>query len=115
MVGLGDTTKKLQKVAGMAEDVYQRMSELRDQMVELRKTVEATHETVRGLDRRVAEQEALVRELAEREGVDVEAVIAEANITEAEAADTDADTDAGGGDGDTPAEPAGEDASTSAS
>ena len=111
MVGLGDTTKKLQKVASMAEDVYQRMTELRDQMVELRKTVEATHETVRGLDRRVAEQEALVRELAEREGVDVEAVIAEANITEAEAADA----DAGDGDGDTPAEPAGEDASTSAS
>jgi len=84
MVGLGDTTKKLQKVAGMAEDVYQRMTELRDQMVELRETVEATHETVRSVERRVTEQEALVRELAEREGIDVEAVLAEANIEEAE-------------------------------
>jgi len=97
MIGLGDTTKKLQKVAGMAEDVYQRMTELRDQIVELRRTVEATHGTVRSVERRVAEQEALVRELAEREGVDVEAVLAEVNIEEAEA---ETGAGAGGRDGD---------------
>ena len=99
MIGLGDTTKKLQKVAGMAEDVYQRMTELRDQIVELRRTVEATHGTVRSVERRVAEQEALVRELAEREGVDVEAVLAEVNIEEAEA-ETGAGAGVEGRDGD---------------
>jgi len=86
-MGLGSTAKKLQKVTDMAEEVYNQLNELRTQIVELRTTVEATSDTVEELDRRVTEQEALLRALAEEEGVDVDAVLADVAIEDAEDAE----------------------------
>lgn len=76
-MGLGGTAQKLQKVASMAEDVYAKLNEVRQQLVEL-------NETVDSIDRRTVENRALIERLAEQQGIDVESVLAEAAIEEAE-------------------------------
>ncbi|SFR42030.1 DUF5798 family protein [Halogeometricum limi] len=83
-MGIGGTAKKLQKVAEMAEDVYARLNELRDQLAEMRETTQATKARVDRLEVENAEQRALLEALAEEEGIDVESVTANAHIAEAE-------------------------------
>lgn len=98
-MGLGGTAKKLQKVTDMAEDVYARLNDLREQIVEMRETTQETSDRVDRLERETAEMRALLDALAEKEGIDVESVTAEAHIAEAErddeadGADPDADPD----------------------
>ncbi|MFB6256891.1 MAG: DUF5798 family protein [Haloplanus sp.] len=90
-MGLGSTAKKLQQIADMAEDVYARLNQLREQVNETRATVDETRARVDDMDRELAEQRAIVEALAEKQGVDVEAVTAETRVTDAEsvAGDTD--------------------------
>ena len=109
-MGIGGTAKKLQKVAEMGEELYKRINDLRAQVAEMRETVTATHNRVDRLEKEVAEQRAILQALAEREGIDVDALIAEAHISEAESGVTaDAggeaspDADAGGASDDTSA------------
>ena len=85
-MGFGGTTQKLQKVASMAEDVYAKLNELRDQMQAMRETVER-------VDRRTAENRALLEALAAEEGVDVDAVLTETAIEEAENVESTAEGD----------------------
>lgn len=98
-MGLGGTAKKLQKVTDMAEDVYARLNDLREQIVEMRETTQETSDRVDRLEREAAEMRALLDALAEEEGIDVESVTAEVHITEAErddeadAVDADADSE----------------------
>lgn len=95
-MGLGSTAKKLQQIADMAEDVYARLNQLREQVVETRKTVDETKARVDEMDHELAEQRAIVEALAEREGIDIDAITAEIHVVDAEAAAN------GDGDGDTP-------------
>jgi septal ring factor EnvC (AmiA/AmiB activator) len=97
-MGLGGTAKKLQKVTDMAEDVYARLNDLREQIVEMRETTKETSDRVDRLERETAEVRALVEALAEQEGVDVERVTAEAHIAEAEGDGDDPDADASSND-----------------
>ncbi|WP_435182495.1 DUF5798 family protein [Halobellus sp. EA9] len=83
-MGLGGTAKKLQKVTDMAEEVYTRLNDLRDQVVEMRETTQETKARVDRLEAESAEMRALLEALAEEEGIDVESVTAEAHISEAE-------------------------------
>ncbi len=96
-MGLGGTAKKLQKVTEMAEDVYTRLNDLRDQVVQMRETTQETSDRVDRLEREAAEMRALLDALAEKEGIDVESVTAEAHIAEAEQTDEEAasETDEG--------------------
>ncbi|AZH25711.1 DUF5798 family protein [Haloplanus aerogenes] len=84
-MGLGSTAKKLQQIADMAEDVYARLNQLREQVNETRKTVDETKDRVDQVDRELAEQRALIEALAEKQGVDVEAITAEVHVVDAEA------------------------------
>lgn len=84
MVGLGDTAKKIQTVADKAEKTYKRLEELREQVNETRETVNDTNERVSSLETELAEQRAVLDALAEESGVDVDAVLTEAVIEEAE-------------------------------
>jgi peptidoglycan hydrolase CwlO-like protein len=88
-MGLGSTAKKLQQVVDMAEDVYTRLNQLKEQIAELRETVTETRDRVDDLDYELAEQRAILDALAEREGIDVEAITAEVHVVDAEAAATD--------------------------
>jgi peptidoglycan hydrolase CwlO-like protein len=106
-MGLGGTAKKLQKVAEMGEELYRRLNELRTQVAEMRETVDATHERVDRLENEVAEQRVILEALAAEEGLDVEALVAEAHISEAETdtAATESDSESegtAGSDGATP-------------
>ncbi|GAB6860202.1 hypothetical protein JCM17092_02910 [Haloplanus litoreus] len=85
----------------MAEDVYTRLNQLKEQIAEMRETVTETRDRVDDLDHELAEQRAILDALAEREGIDVEAITAEVHVVDAEdvAGDDDADGDE---DGDTP-------------
>lgn len=108
MVGLGDTTKKLQKLADTAEELFVKLNELRQQVQETRERVNATHDKVSELEHEQAEQRALLEALAEQQGVDVDQVLTEAAIEEAEPAVTEVDeeseaTDAAEADGTTSA------------
>jgi hypothetical protein len=84
-MGLGTTAKKLQKVTEMAENVYQRLNELRAQISEMRETTGETQATVDRLETETAEIRAIVEAIADQEDIDTETVIADAHITEAEA------------------------------
>jgi chromosome segregation ATPase len=92
-MGIGGTAKKLQKVAEMAEDVYARLNELREQLAEMRETAQDTRDRVDRLETENAEQRALLEALAEREGIDVETVTANAHIKEAETDESNAAAD----------------------
>jgi len=83
-MGFGSTAKKLQQVADMAEDVYARLNQLREQVNETRKTVDETKDRVDQVDRELAEQRALIEALAEKQGVDIEAITAEVHVVDAE-------------------------------
>jgi predicted transcriptional regulator len=84
-MGLGGTAKKLQKIAEMAEDVYQRLNEMREELRLTKETVEETKNRVDSLDSEVAEQRALITAIAEEQGIDVESVRASVHVDEAEA------------------------------
>jgi peptidoglycan hydrolase CwlO-like protein len=92
-MGLGSTAKKLQQIADMAEDVYARLNQLREQVNETRKTVDETKARVDDMDRELAEQRAIVEALAEREGIDVDAITAEVHVVDAESEAANEDRD----------------------
>lgn len=79
-MGLGGTTKKLQRIANMAEEMYARVNDLREQLNGLGQTVDQTNTTVEQLRREHAETRALVEQLAEKEGIDVDEVLTNANV-----------------------------------
>jgi len=86
-MGLGGATRKLQKVADMGEELYSRINELRDQILEMRETVTETNRRVAALENKVDGQAAILEALAETEGIDVDEVLTEVAIEEAEGAE----------------------------
>jgi archaellum component FlaC len=98
-MGLGSTAKKLQQIADMAEDVYARLNQLREQVTETREAVDETKDRVEEMDRELAEQRALVEALAKKQGLDVEKLTAEVHVVDAEAV---ADESGESADGSTP-------------
>jgi len=98
MVGLGNTKQKIQTMIDQAEKAYTKMNEVRDDVEQLRQQLEHTSEQVDSVSHELAEQRAVVEALAEKEGIDVEQVIADAVIEDAEEG-TDGET--AGTDGDT--------------
>ncbi|MGM0716713.1 MAG: DUF5798 family protein [Halobacteriota archaeon] len=83
-MGLGGATRKLQKVADMGEELYSRISELREQMLEVHETVKETDKRVAALENKVDGQTAIIEALAESEGIDVDELLTETAIEEAE-------------------------------
>lgn len=83
-MALGGATKKLQKVADMGEELYRRINELREQLLEVHETVKETDKRVAALENKVDGQAAILEALAEAEGIDVDELLTEAAIEEAE-------------------------------
>jgi septal ring factor EnvC (AmiA/AmiB activator) len=82
-MGLGSTAKKIQKVADTAEKLYAKLNEMREQMVDMRDTLETTNERVERLEAENAHQKALIEALAHEEGIDVDEVLADADQSSA--------------------------------
>lgn len=87
---LGDATKKIQTIADRAEQLYEKVNQLIRKVEATQEDVTETRERVEALGTDVAEQRALVEALAREEGVDVDAVLTDAAIQEAEGEDGDA-------------------------
>jgi archaellum component FlaC len=87
MVGLGNTKQKIQTMIDQVEKAYAKMNEVRDDVEKLRQRVEHTSDQVDTVSHELAEQRAVVEALAEKEGIDVDQVIADAVIEDAEGSD----------------------------
>lgn len=83
-MGLGSTTKKIQNLADRAEQLYAQIDEVREQLTELRNKLDTTHETVSTLEVKHEQNRALLKALAEEQGIDAEEVLTEAAIEEPE-------------------------------
>ncbi|MFC6732196.1 MULTISPECIES: DUF5798 family protein [unclassified Haladaptatus] len=83
-MGLGGTAKKLQKVADTAEELYRRLNELREQIQALRAQVETTGEKVDSMEATIERQQVILAALAEKQGLDVDELLAEAAVEEEE-------------------------------
>jgi uncharacterized coiled-coil DUF342 family protein len=93
-MGLGGATKKLQKVADMGDELYSKINELREQIIEMRETVQDTNQRVDALENKLDQQGAILEALAEKEGLNVDELLTEVAIEEAEPAITEAEDDA---------------------
>ena len=82
-MGLGSTAKKLQKVADIAEQLFKRINAMRSEIQDLQGAVESTETDAAELRRELAETRAIVEAVAEAEGVDTEAALANADYPEA--------------------------------
>ncbi|MCL7418782.1 MAG: DUF5798 family protein [Halalkalicoccus sp.] len=83
-MGLGSTTKKIQMMADKAEQLYAQLNEVKKQLEDLRIKVDTTHDTVSDLEVKHEQNRAILEALAEERGIDVEKVITEASIEDAE-------------------------------
>ena len=79
-MGLGGTAKKLQKVMDSAEKLYAKMNEIIGELRDLQQEVEDTGKQVDHLEREMAEQRAIIDALADADGVDVDAVLDDADL-----------------------------------
>lgn len=101
-MGLGSTAKKLQRVADLAEDLMGRLNELRERVTRVEESLDGTERRLADVETELHEQRALLEAVATAEGVDVEAVLAEAETVDQ---DADTNTDAAAGAGGTDGEP----------
>lgn len=90
-MGLGSTAKKLQTVADMAEKLYAKVNEIRQEVESVQESVEETESRVEALEGDIAQQRALVEALADAQGVDVDAVLDEVDTTADGGDDSDGD------------------------
>lgn len=78
-------TKKLQQVADMGDELFAKISDLREQVQQMGESVERTDKRVGRIERRLEHQGAIIEAIATDHEIDVEAVITQAAIGEAEA------------------------------
>jgi len=83
---IGGAGKKISRMVDLAEELYERVNDLRSRMESMTETVEGTADRVERLEAELAEQRALVAAIAEEQGIDVEAVRESVSV-ESQAAD----------------------------
>jgi predicted Rossmann fold nucleotide-binding protein DprA/Smf involved in DNA uptake len=98
-MGLASATRKIQQVADTAEKLYEKLNELRVQVQAMRTDVTETRTRVESVEHQVERQAVLLDALAQKQGIDVDQLYAEAAIEEAET-DTQMDSTAKGAEAD---------------
>lgn len=86
-MALGGTAKKIQKLADTAETLYEQSKELQQRVINLEESVDESTERLDSLEVESEKQRVLLEAIAREHGIDVEQVLAEAAIEEAEPAD----------------------------
>jgi uncharacterized coiled-coil DUF342 family protein len=94
---LGGATKKIQQILDTAEELYNKVVELREQVMEVRETVHETNRRVAAVENKIDQQGAILEALAAEQNLDVEELVTQVAIEEAEPAD-EGRSDASGGD-----------------
>lgn len=74
---LGNAGKKLQKMVDLAEELYERMNQLREQLRDLQGTVEETNERVAAIETEQTAQRELLEAIADARDIDVDAILDE--------------------------------------
>ena len=77
---IAGTKKRIQRLIKVAEESYKRINNLRERMDKLQADLESTSSQVDHIGYELAEQRVLLEALAEREGVDVETLLEEADL-----------------------------------
>lgn len=80
---LGNAGQKISRMVDLAETLYEKVVELREEVQALRETTRETRDRVADLEAEVAGQRALLEALAEAEGLDVAAIRAAAEDEQA--------------------------------
>ena len=75
---LGNAGQKISRMVELAETLYEKVVELREEVQALRETTRETRDRVAHLEEEVAGQRALLEAIAAAEDIDVEAVRADA-------------------------------------
>lgn len=88
---LGGAGQKISTMVELAEDLYEKVNELRQRVESVSDTVEETGDRVEGIEGELAEQRAILEAVAEEQGIDVDAVTAPLD----EGSKTSGDTDGG--------------------
>lgn len=91
---IAGTKQKLQRMMKVAEESYKKMSELLEKMERLQTDLETTSNQVNHIEYDLAEQRALIEAIAENEGIDIEAVMEEADLPPEPAEEIDDETQA---------------------
>ncbi|UWG47580.1 Uncharacterized protein HSRCO_1297 [Halanaeroarchaeum sp. HSR-CO] len=87
-MGFGSTAKKLQSVVDMADNLYQKLNEVKEQMAAIRETIDTTNDRVGAIETELEEQREILEALAEAEGVEVpDATVETDDSTEDDATD----------------------------
>lgn len=69
-MGLGGTAKKLQRVVDVADELYAKVSDLREEIVAVRNSIDETKERLTAVETELEEQRELLERIAEAERVD---------------------------------------------
>lgn len=83
-MGLGGTAKKVQKLADTAETLYEQIKDLQRRMVNLEESVDESTERLDRLEVENEKQRLILEAIAAEHDVDVETLLAESAIDEAE-------------------------------
>jgi hypothetical protein len=79
---IGGTKKRIQRLMKVAEQSYKKMNELLERIQLLQDDLETTSVQVDHIEYELAEQRALLESLAEQQGLDIEEVLANAELPE---------------------------------
>lgn len=71
-MGLGGTAKKLQKVVDVADELYDKVNDLREDLARVRDSIDETNERVSNVETELDEQRILLERIAEAEGLDTD-------------------------------------------
>lgn len=74
---IGSATQKIQTIVELAEDLYERVTELREQVAAMRDTVEDTHDRVVAMETDLEDQRAVVAAIAAEHDIDVDELLDE--------------------------------------
>ncbi|WP_439026137.1 DUF5798 family protein [Haloarchaeobius sp. DT45] len=88
-MGLGSAGKMLQTlqtVAERAEQLYAQLKDVRERLTQIEADVDETTNTVDDIETELTEHRLILEALAEKEDIDVQELLADSLITEAEAA-----------------------------
>lgn len=77
---IAGTKKKVQRATKIAEETYKKMNELLDRIQKLQEDLADTTHQVDHIEYELLEQRVLLEALAEEQGIDVETLLAEADL-----------------------------------
>jgi DNA anti-recombination protein RmuC len=88
---IAGTKKRIQRLIKVAEESYKKISQLLEQMEQLQTDLETTSTQVDHMEYELAEQRVLLEAIADGQDIDVETLLAEADLPPEP--DTEAETD----------------------